>query len=365
MSEWIILTPQDRRTRFGGRAPLAEQIPVAPNGPMHPVEDLCHPLAESMWSVHGDLDDGPRLIFPFKRTDIVRVSEQESKVLLCQVLERSPWFYSVETPTRETYMQSGISALSARVDVTVYGSRSAADRILNVELKAGVPPTESFRKDFEKLVREAVNGLWFHTLERTTPKTFPRLLARMREAVGLLGGGPMAAGHTLTLAVCLLDRKVLLSATITLGADLEDQLEALFGAASSGWSIFGPGADDHEDTAVPARADAPAPRVLRTSRRPLDRTVQEKLLIYCPQITDDTLLHFSQIGDSYRLRAYSGQLAGNAAWVQPDATTASSFLQAYCPVQTIDVRVEGINVEKTEAWAAVVTAHNRRLGIGS
>ena len=116
-------------TRFGGRA--APEIPMALSKfwPMGLVEDLCHPLAGRRRSVQGDLDDGPRLILPFKRTDTVRVSEQESRVL--PGVRAHPWFYSVETPTPEAYSQKGASALSGRIDVMVCGSRSATDRVLN------------------------------------------------------------------------------------------------------------------------------------------------------------------------------------------------------------------------------------------
>ncbi|WP_104193805.1 hypothetical protein [Cryobacterium sp. M25] len=296
---------------------------------MDVVEDLCHPLSQQMWSVHGDLDNGPSLIFPFKRTGTVRVSEQESRVLLCQVLESSPWFYSVETPTLETYSQTGASALSGRIDVTVHGTRSAVDRVLNVELKAGLPSLESLHIDFEKLVPEAVDGLWFHTLERTNSANLQVLLGRMRQAIDSVGEEGLAAGHTLSLALCLLDKRVLLSANILLGVDLESQLGALFGVDGAAWRVFGPGTDAYTAVAVPVRA--PLRQKLSTDGLPIETKVREKFLFYCPQIT----------------------------------STASSFLHIYSPTETIDVRNERISVQETEAWAGVIAAHNRRLGIGS
>jgi hypothetical protein len=57
--------------------------------PMNPIRDVCLPLAGSTWAVHHGTDDGLRLIFPVTCADLPRVSEQESKILLCQVLERS------------------------------------------------------------------------------------------------------------------------------------------------------------------------------------------------------------------------------------------------------------------------------------
>ena len=69
-----------------------------------------------------------------------------------------------------------------------------------------------------------------------------------------------------------------------------------------------------------------------------DRTGHEKLLVFCPAITDDSLLHFNRQGDSYRLRAYVGDLAGKPAWMQPDAPTSGDFLRLYAPQYQIGRR---------------------------
>jgi hypothetical protein len=133
---------------------------------------------------------------------------------------------------------------------------------------------------------------------------------------------------------------------------------------TSAWTVFGPGKDAYEGRGILARTGAVTESTVRFPRRQLDRSVQEKLLIFCPQITDDTLLHFSQVDDSYRLRAFVGRLAGRPAWTQPDTKSATTFLQTYRPVETFDVRDERISVEKKVLWAGVVTRYNRRIGIG-
>lgn len=76
--------------------------------------------------------------------------------------------------------------MSARIDITVYGSRNAANRAMNLELKAGTTSLEAFRKDFEKLFREGIPGLWFHTLGWTSNATWRTLSAKMEEALGRL-----------------------------------------------------------------------------------------------------------------------------------------------------------------------------------
>ena len=96
----------------------------------------------------------------------------------------------------------------------------------------------------------------------------------------------------------------------------------------------------------------------------VNRVGHEKLLIFCPAITDDSLLHFNRQGDSYRLRAYVGRLAGRPEWVQPDAPTSINFLQMYALQFQIDIASERISVGRTDRWATIITAHNRRLGIG-
>lgn len=100
------------------------------------------------------------------------------------------------------------------------------------------------------------------------------------------------------------------------------------------------------------------------SAAPADRTGHEKLLVFCPTITDQTLLHFNRQGDSYRLRAYVGDLAGRPAWVQPDAPTSSEFLRLYAPQYQFDVAPEQLSVERAERWESIISTHNERLGIG-
>lgn len=95
-----------------------------------------------------------------------------------------------------------------------------------------------------------------------------------------------------------------------------------------------------------------------------DRTGHEKLLVFCPTITGDSLLHFNRQGDSYRLRAYVGELAGRAAWVQTDAHTTDEFLRLYAPQHQIDVAPEQLSVELADRWANIIATHNTRLGIG-
>lgn len=50
-------------------------------------ERLSREVAASLWSIYHERPDAPRLIWPAKRDDSTRVSEQESKILITQWLE--------------------------------------------------------------------------------------------------------------------------------------------------------------------------------------------------------------------------------------------------------------------------------------
>jgi hypothetical protein len=129
-------------------------------------------------STHG-------LIFPTKRDGSLRISEQEAKLLFFQhlTLDRK-FFFSVETPTVETYRQKGMTPMSARVDLSLYESdrKPAA----HVECKSHNCGLEDIRKDLEKLLREKRTGCWFHTLENANRNTIPVLLAKFTRAFSLL-----------------------------------------------------------------------------------------------------------------------------------------------------------------------------------
>ncbi len=96
---------------------------------------------------------------------------------------------------------------------------------------------------------------------------------------------------------------------------------------------------------------------------PGSRTGFEKLLVFCPTISTETLLHFNRQGDSYRLRSFVGELRGRTPWMQPDAPTSLEFLRLYRPEHTVDVEGERLSLERADRWEAIVTHHNRRLGI--
>lgn len=140
------------------------------------------------------------LIFPEKRNRERRVSEQESRVLFCQLLNGKGLRYSVEAPTTNKYcFQTGKEEKprSGNTDMCIYDE--CDKKIVNIELKSGQPGSKgiSISKDLEKLICENVEcdssgepvkirkplilGNWFHTLEHSDSGTLPALWNKFHE----------------------------------------------------------------------------------------------------------------------------------------------------------------------------------------
>ena len=223
-----------------------------------------------------------------------------------------------------------------------------------------------FRKDLEKLVRERVPGLWFHTLEKATPRSVTTLARQMRDAWALTLEDGSVANHDIHFAVCALAPAILFSTRLTLGTDLQSRLESAFESGFAGWSLHGPGAADWP----PAPTTAPATRA-QTS--PRDRTGFEKWLIYAPTVGPHTLLHFNRQGDSYRLREFTTDLNGTPTCrtflaSNPDSgepvDSAEVFVRLFAPELRVDVYDEKTPVSNAEFWASKIAELNRQEALG-
>lgn len=184
---------------------------------------------ESLWSAYHRRAGRPRLIFPNLRDGTTRVSEQESKILITRWLESHGYYYSTETPTSEKYTQTGVNPRSARIDVTVYGKRDDSERRLNIELKSRMPKFESFRKDVEKLLREGVPGLWFHTLERANTRTWNTIKQnKLQKSFDSLRKEIAGSQHTIGFVFCVLDPRQFVTFELDFSQDLNKQWPASF-----------------------------------------------------------------------------------------------------------------------------------------
>lgn len=100
------------------------------------------------------------LIFPHKRDDTIRISEQELRFLFVRFLEQKivdglqynhePICYSVETPTRNKFSFTGKNELSGNIDLTIH-RRSDNKRICIIEFKYD---NVNFESDYDKLYTE-------------------------------------------------------------------------------------------------------------------------------------------------------------------------------------------------------------------
>jgi hypothetical protein len=266
-------------------------------------------LQELVGKVCGDLADmyvareHPStygLIFPRKRDGSLRISEQEAKLLFIQQLTVDRRYcFCVETPTTETYIQSGTTPVSARVDVTLIG----ADRkpIAHIEQKAHNCTLESIRKDLEKLLREKRTGCWFHTLEAADRGTIPALMAKFNHAFSLLPECLCPSHCSYLFAFFVLDTARLTHQWLHFTGDRhhnELAVKTAFGEPSTnaGWQVsyFRTGVADE---ARRAPADFPILGVGKGKR--------QAFLVLAPALVPDTFLHLSVRGGRYRIRKYN------------------------------------------------------------
>ena len=183
------------------------------------VEDLIEinrRLSHDLWNVSffGKKPSGlsPRLIFPKKRKknkkgeDIKRISEQEVRTLYCNILNNLNYFYSIETPTDNAYIQSGKTAVSALSDLSIYRYiNNSFEKLANVELKAHNAAKKNISKDFEKIIEEKEHGNWFHILENidrgTLPSVFDKYISSFEEYKG------KGSEKNILFCICILEKK--------------------------------------------------------------------------------------------------------------------------------------------------------------
>lgn len=335
--------------------------PRAPRSPASPPDGestidvlaMAASVAASLWDIrHRPAAAAPSLILPTKRDGDSRVSEQESRVLLLWWLERRGIPHSIETPTVESYRQTGATPLSGRIDVTAYRSREPDSRILNVELKKGTSDDEAVRKDLEKLLRERTDGLWFHTLDKLSRRTWGTIEERIRRAFESERKYVDAASHSLSFAFCVLEPPQFVWFELDLDGHFESQ-----------WPQAMRDAVAHPST-PPWWKETPPTSVHFIPPRPahqLSRKGHEKWLIYCREICADSFVHLNIQGSSYRLRF---GCFGTTGWVDPAVPTTEHLRSHYEFAHQFDVRSERVNlVTESQYWLDRISALNRQYGI--
>ncbi|MHB9145462.1 MAG: hypothetical protein ACYC5Y_09045 [Symbiobacteriia bacterium] len=131
-------------------------------------------VCRQVWDVLSVNDNeiralSPKVLLPKLRNSSERISEKEARVIYCAQIERAnELFYSIETPTAQTYVQSGTTPMSARSDLSPYrferglggNSGGGFTKVANVEFKAHNAEKGRIKKDVEKLLCEGLPGIW-------------------------------------------------------------------------------------------------------------------------------------------------------------------------------------------------------------
>lgn len=208
-----------------------------PENPTDLFNEIVKSTDRLLWDAYSASSTGtfqapaPRLVFPKYRADVIRVSEQEARCLLISQLNTSPFLYSVETPTTGEYCfkEDGQGKRSAATDVTVYTEQLKP--VYNVEFKAhgfslDRQTSLEITKDVVKLLREPVDGFWFHTLEAADNSTIKKLWSVIRRDLKLVGveNKETVATRRFVFHVCVLRQRFAMQTAVeiqpeTIGTD--------------------------------------------------------------------------------------------------------------------------------------------------
>lgn len=172
------------------------------------------------------------LVFIQYENTNVRISEQESRVLFCDEIEKynKELYYAIEVPTVSKYRFSeGIrlatNGRSGCSDLSLFYRDSNSDnrkfkQIVNIELKAH---NVDVLKDLLKLAAEPKHGLFFHTLRNIDKGTlinngrYKGVIEKYREIKKYKKefNKPVDGGEKFILfAICIIEMEILLMKTL-------------------------------------------------------------------------------------------------------------------------------------------------------
>ena len=285
---------------------------------------------------------GYGLSFPRKRDGSLRVSEQESKFLFGQHLTLDQRFhFSVETPTSETYQQTGAGPISARTDLTIYGQD--LQRAAHIELKAHYDcSVENIRKDLEKLVREQRTGVWFHTLEREDNWRLKELISKFREAFERLSDHLQTTNTACLVSFLVLETGLLRWKWLQFTGELGRNLSAVHLAFdessldSASWTTY----RIKTDQVVAFNPDS-----IHHQQTSKGKGAREGFFVLVPSVASNTFVHLSIRGGSYRIRNY--QETGSSRPPRPfripsyptlEALRESGLIAQWVPITSEDSR---------------------------
>ncbi len=139
--------------------------------------------------------------------EVRRISEQEVRVVLCQMLDaEADWFYSVETPTEKKESQTGKTARSALFDLSLYADSTKNSKFLNIEFKMQNPDPEFIAKDVRKMLRDTRDGLWFHVLNKVDDNSYKKLFRKCSDLTVPLDAA-LGPERTILFSFCVLAKR--------------------------------------------------------------------------------------------------------------------------------------------------------------
>ena len=167
------------------------------------------------------------LIFPKyfnKSKELLRISEQESKILFSNEFIKNNIKFAVEVPTESKHMQTGKTPKSARFDLVTYKNDCNFDWV--IELKSKNPPLKHFTKDFEKMVLTDTNCIWFHTLKNSDKGTFDVLIKKINIGINEKINN-FIGKHNWKIIFVVLEKRKLYTLDLLLESKKYDQIKSI------------------------------------------------------------------------------------------------------------------------------------------
>lgn len=166
-----------------------------------------------------------KLVFPVKRDNTKRISEQEARILLVKQLEKpeqTKYQYSIETPTVKIYSFTGDKERSGNIDLCVYDN---GRRINLIEFKAMNPKQNSYSKDFEKLLCDESDlvNYFIQVLENTNNGTIPNIECKYRTAIEHVREKQKAFQSCLKIIICDKSKKSIVKYEVDKNGILSNQ----------------------------------------------------------------------------------------------------------------------------------------------
>jgi len=221
--------------------------------------DLWHVASEKNQENFTIQSMSPRIIFPVKRDGNIRVSEQEARFLMCTILNNTNYFYSVETPTENTYnfsenntnynnKENSENQRSACTDLTLWRYiDSKFEKIANIEFKSHNPSPAHIVKDIKKLVKENITGNWFHVFKNIDSGTLKSLFEKFKSSFNNNINLQMVK-HDIVFTICVLEKKWACQNVLNYMSDLDnffnleykvsDNVVEVQNLDKSGWIVF-------------------------------------------------------------------------------------------------------------------------------